>query len=42
MKKTLIQVRNLAIGYKGRQLFTDISFDICEGDVILLCGANGC
>lgn len=41
MKKTLIQVRNLAIGYKGRQLFTDISFDICEGDVILLCGANG-
>ena len=41
MKKTLIQVRNLAIGYKGRQLFTDINFDICEGDVILLCGANG-
>ena len=41
MKKTLIQVRNLATGYKGRQLFTDISFDICEGDVILLCGANG-
>ena len=41
MKKTLIQVRNLAIGYKGRQLFTDISFDICEGDVILLCGATG-
>lgn len=41
MKKTLIQVRNLTIGYKGRQLFTDISFDICEGDVILLCGANG-
>lgn len=41
MKKTLIQVRNLAIGYKGRQLFTDISFDICKGDVVLLCGANG-
>ena len=41
MKKTLIQVRNLAIGHKDRPLFADISFDICEGDVILLCGANG-
>ena len=41
MKKTLIQVRNMAIGHKGRYLFTDISFDICEGDVVLLCGANG-
>lgn len=41
MRKTLIQVRNLAIGHKDRPLFTDISFDICEGDVILLCGANG-
>ncbi len=41
MRKTLIQVRNLAIGHKDRPLFTEISFDICEGDVILLCGANG-
>lgn len=41
MKKTLIQVRNMTIGYKDKPLFTDISFDICEGDCILLCGANG-
>lgn len=41
MRKTLIQVMNLAIGHKGNPLFTDISFDIREGDVILLCGANG-
>ena len=41
MKKTLIQVRNMTVGYKDKPLFTNISFDICEGDCILLCGANG-
>ena len=41
MKKTLMQVRDLTIGYSKRPLYTGISFDICEGDLILLCGANG-
>lgn len=41
MKKTLMQVRDLTIGYSKRPLYTGLSFDICEGDLILLCGANG-
>ena len=41
MKKILQQVKGLTIGYKGKTLFSDISFEICEGDCILLCGANG-
>lgn len=41
MRKTLMQVRDLTIGYSKRPLYTGISFDICEGDLILLCGANG-
>lgn len=39
--RTLLKVRNLAIGHKNNILFKDISFDICEGDCIMLCGANG-
>lgn len=39
--KTLIQVRNMTIGYKGRPLYGNVSFDIREGDCIMLCGANG-
>ena len=31
----------MAIGYKGRTLYSGISFEISEGDCILLCGANG-
>ena len=41
MKKTLLQVRNLDIGYKGKDLYKAVSFDINEGDCIMLCGANG-
>lgn len=37
---TLIQIRDLTIGH-GRPLYSDISFDISEGDCIMLCGANG-
>lgn len=36
----LIQIRNMTIGH-GRPLYKDISFDISEGDCIMLCGANG-
>ena len=31
----------MTIGYKGRTLYSGISFEISEGDCILLCGANG-
>ena len=41
MKKTLLQVRDLDIGYKGKYLYKSVSFDINEGDCIMLCGANG-
>jgi iron complex transport system ATP-binding protein len=41
MRKTLMKVRDLTIGHNGTSLFTGISFDICEGDLTLLCGANG-
>ncbi len=36
----LMQIKNLTIGY-GRPLYSGISFDISEGDCIMLCGANG-
>jgi iron complex transport system ATP-binding protein len=41
MKKTLLQVKGLTIGYKGKTLFSDINLEIHQGDCILLCGANG-
>ncbi len=41
MKKTLLQVRDLDIGYKGKYLYKSVNFDINEGDCIMLCGANG-
>lgn len=37
----LIQVRNMAIGHKDRPLYSGVSFDIREGECIMLCGANG-
>ena len=41
MKKILLQVRDLDIGYEGKTLYKSVSFDINEGDCIMLCGANG-
>ena len=41
MKKTLLHVRDLDIGHKEKKLYTSVSFDINEGDCIMLCGANG-
>lgn len=41
MKKILMQARNMSIGHKGKTLYNAISFNIAEGDCIMLCGANG-
>lgn len=41
MKKTLLQVKGMTIGYKGKTLFSDINLEIHQGDCVLLCGANG-
>lgn len=37
----LLEIKNLAIGYKDNPLFTDVNFEIFRGDCIMLCGANG-
>lgn len=39
--KALMHIRGLEIGHPGRTLYSDVSFDICEGECIMLCGANG-
>ena len=39
--KILISAKNLSIGHEGRILCSHISFEIFEGDCIMLCGANG-
>lgn len=39
--KTLLHIENLTLRYKERTLCKDISFDVHEGDCIMLCGANG-
>lgn len=39
--RILLAVRNLTIGHEGRTLCSGISFDIREGDCVMLCGANG-
>lgn len=41
MSKTLIQVTDMTIGYMDKILYDGVSFDINEGDCIMLCGANG-
>lgn len=41
MTELILQVRDLTIGYNDRTLYGEISFDIFQGDFILLCGANG-
>ena len=37
----LLKVRDMTIGYGDRELCSGISFDVTEGDCIMLCGANG-
>lgn len=39
--KVIFSARSASVGYPGRILCRDISFDIREGETILLCGANG-
>lgn len=41
MKDILLEVRNMSIGHDGKVLCKDICLDICKGDCIMLCGANG-
>lgn len=38
---TLLKVRGMTIGHEGKIFYRGVSFDVREGDCIMLCGANG-
>ena len=41
MHSTVLRVENLSIGYGGRALVRDISFELALGECVLLAGPNG-
>lgn len=41
-KKTLIDVKNLTIGYDSFILMKDLNFQIHKGDIFIIMGASGC
>ena len=41
MRRTLIHIDGMTIGHGKKVLYENVSFDINEGDCIMLCGANG-
>lgn len=41
MRRTLIHIDDMTIGHGKKVLYENVSFDINEGDCIMLCGANG-
>lgn len=40
-KNPLILVRNLLLYYGERQILSDVSFDIKQGDIVAIYGGNG-
>ena len=41
MRRTLTHIDGMTIGHGKKVLYENVSFDIDEGDCIMLCGANG-
>ena len=41
MSRILIHIDSMTIGHGKKVLYENVSFDINEGDCIMLCGANG-
>lgn len=41
MSKLILHIDNISIGHGKDILYREVSFDINEGDCIMLCGANG-
>lgn len=41
MRRTLIHIDGMTIGHGKKVLYENVSFDINEGDCVMLCGANG-
>lgn len=39
--KKVLEVKNLTLEYKSKKVLEDISFDLYEGEIVLLSGANG-
>lgn len=39
--KKVLEVKNLTLEYKSKNILEDISFDLYEGEIVLLSGANG-
>ncbi len=38
----LLSVKNLSVSYDGKSVFKNISFDVSEGDFLVIFGENGC
>ena len=38
---SLISCKNLSLGYDGREIIKDLSFDVSEGDYLCMVGENG-
>ncbi|MBP5429589.1 MAG: ATP-binding cassette domain-containing protein [Elusimicrobiaceae bacterium] len=38
----MIRVKNLSIGYDGKVIMKDLSFDISKGDIFIIMGGSGC
>ena len=37
----VLEVKNLTLEYKSKKVLEDVSFDLYEGEIVLLSGANG-
>lgn len=42
MKKKVLNVKNITSGYNGDVILKDISFDLCENEIIAIMGPSGC
>ena len=39
--KKVLEIKNLTLEYKSKKVVENISFDLYEGEIVLLSGANG-
>ena len=39
--KKVLEIKNLTLEYKSKKVLEDVSFDLYEGEIVLLSGANG-
>lgn len=41
MNNKILEIKNLTLEYKSKKILENISFDLYEGEIVLLSGANG-